>query len=411
MTAIPRLPWPAALTTTPGWSRDLSRRRLAGLAATTWSTVSALSASVLDVPQFEFKLAAGEHLHILVGIAADLEERLHELGSAPDTRQLSPRHRRQVTSTLAADAATLRVGLIYGYWLPRLAGEFEGLRGEVDTLLDGPTADLVRRADEQLRHVRRWGDAAVAAACSDGSWADAARALDETVADDSEPWPVRPRDGARDERFHSFSHTRDYRRSADWVEGDSPYESDLIELLRVNRDEIDAIETFALSIFDLIRKGPIEALTHLARLAWDEARHAATGDLVLRERGLDPYAFSCSLIGIKVRAGMDGYDPWAQITLFGELGIIGPMRALARAAHAAGDQRTADVFDFICTDETLHLRQSRELLDRLHPAGGLERVAETVRARAAERIAELGIMKEEEFLALSREEIFALIGE
>jgi hypothetical protein len=217
--------------------------------------------------------------------------------------------------------------------------------------------------------------------------------------------------GARDSRFRLFDHTRDYRRSADWVSSGSAFEDDLMELLRINRDEIDALETFALALFDLVEVAPIEVLSHLARLAWDEARHAAAGHALLAERGDDPYRYECSMIGIRVRGAMQGWDAWTQITVFGELGIIGPMRRLERRARELGDDRTAAAFGFICQDETLHLRDSRRLLALHHPAGDLDRAAEAARRQAGALLDEYGLLPEEQFQQLSPRQIFELLGE
>lgn len=406
--SVPALPWPAELSSTPGWTPAASRELLGGLLSSTWSAVRALSASALDVPQLEFKLAAGQHLHVLVALAGDLEDRLGEL-SAAAVRGPGPTDRSRLGRTLATDPATARVAAVYGYWLPRVVAEVVEAQARVDSLLDGPTWRLLGRAAAELAPVAEWGRQAVRAAAPEAAEQLCAMLAAGGGSDRTEP--RRPRVASRDPRYTVFADTRSYRNAPDWVEGRTPYESDLIELLRVNRDEIDAIETFALALFDLVDTAPLNALRHLARLAWDEARHAAIGHLMLAERGADAFGLTCSMIGIDVRAEMDGYDAWAQITLFGELSIIRPMRELARRAAAGGDLRAAAVFEFICADEVLHLRESRRLLDRLHPAGGLEATAEAVRRRAAQLLSAHGVMDEEQYMALSRDEIFALVGE
>ena len=314
------------------------------------------------------------------------------------------------TSTLAP--ATDRVLAIHGYWLPRLHGEFERAATAADTLLDGPTVRTLRRAAAELSSMLAWSaEAVVAAGSADQLELVTGQVRDAGLRAGPAPALGRPRSAARDERYTTFDRTRDYRSAPDWRDADDEYTNTLVELLRVNRDEIDAIETFALALFDLVEELPVEALRHLARLAWDEARHAATGHTGLDELCADGFAPACSMIGINLRAAMNGYDAWAQITLFGELGIIGPMRALARSARERGDHRTQAMFDFVCADEVMHLRESRRWLDELHPAGGLEAAAETVRRLAARLLDEQGVLPTEHYLALSREEIFALVGE
>lgn len=408
----PPLPWPAELRSVPGWTVRRSREHVAETVRSTWTVVRAIAASTLDVPQLEFKLAAGRQLFELVEAAADGETRLAELGvhQAPRTPTMADAHR--LSHTLALAPATDRILAIHGYWLPRLHGEFERAACAADSLLDGPTVRTLRRAAAELSSMLAWSTEAVSAAGSAGRLESVAGELHDAG---SRPAPApelnRPRSAARDGRYTTFDRTRDYRSAPDWRDADDEYTNTLVELLRVNRDEIDAIETFALALFDLVEELPVQALRHLGRLAWDEARHAATGHTILDECGEDGFSPACSMIGINLRAAMNGYDAWAQITLFGELGIIGPMRALARSARERGDHRTQSVFDFICSDEVMHLRDSRRWLEATHPAGGLEAVAETVRQLAARLLDEQGVLPTEHYLALSREEIFALVGE
>jgi hypothetical protein len=409
---MPHLPWPSGLRSRSGWTPDRSRALLAGLTSTVWSTVRALTASTLDVPQVEAKLAAGMHVHELVELAAALQERLAELSVPTPAREPVAPDAHRLAHTLRADPATDRVVLLYGYWLPRLDAEIRAGLSSVDRLLDGPSWRLLRRAQTDLADALEWGRQAVDRCGPAGlTAAVVADVAAITGAGQAAPAFDRPRSAARDPRYRTFADTRSYRKAPDWVDGDSEYDCDLVELLRVNRDEIDAIETFALALFDLVDQAPLPALRHLARLSWDEARHAAIGHLVLEERGNDGFDLACSMIGINLRAAMNGYDAWAQITLFGELAIIRPMRELARRATAVGDERIAAVFGFICSDEVLHLRESRDWLERLHPAGGLEAAAEAVRREAARLLSERGVLAEEQYLALTPAEIFALVGE
>ena len=397
MTTSVGLPWPERFTTRPGASPSDSLRQLGELCRDVWAVVRLLCASTLDVPEFEFKLASGEALFALTEVAATLEERIEELGGKPD-RSLSSAPARRLAAALAAPPDE-RLPLLVRQWCEPLVAAFAD--AAFDPLLDGPSERVRRRGTADLRDAFAW----FTTACGETqSGADTARYGDDTQL-------RRPTMGARDPRFRLFDHTRDYRKADDWEPSGSAYRDDLIELLRINRDEIDALETFALALFDLVPSAPLDVLRHLARLAWDEARHAASGHALLAEQGQDPYRFRCSMIGIKVRGAMPGWDAWTQITLFGELGIIGPMRNLVREARRQGDQRTANAFAFICRDETLHLKESRDLLDRHHPAGGLAAAGEAARKRAGKLLADFGVLSEEQYAALDERQIFALLGE
>jgi hypothetical protein len=398
MTTRTEMPWPARFITRPGASPADSLRQLGDLCREVWAVVRLVSASTLDVPEFEFKLAAGEALFTLTEVAATIEERIVELGGKPDRSSPPPLARR-----LAAALATPtdeRLPPLVRQWFEPLIAVFDD--AAFDPLLDGPSERVRRRGAADLRDAFAWFGTACGKA--EPGAHPATRAPDDAEV-------CRPTMGARDPRFRLFDHTRDYRKADDWEPSGSDYRDDLIELLRINRDEIDALETFALALFDLVPAGPLEVLRHLARLAWDEARHAASGHALLVEQGQDPYRFRCSMIGIKVRGAMSGWDAWTQITLFGELGIIGPMRTLVREAGRQGDRRTADAFAFICRDETLHLKESRDLLDRHHPGGGLAAAGEAARKRAGQLLADFGVLSEEQYAALDEHQIFALLGE
>jgi hypothetical protein len=395
MSTSDAMPWPDRFTTRPGAAPTDSLRQLGELCGQVWAVVRLLSASTLDVPQFEFKLAAGEALFTLTEVAATLEERIAELGGKPD-RSPSTLDR-PLAATLAVPPAE-RLPVLVRRWCEPLTAAFAD--AAFDPLLDGPSERVRRRGTADLRDAFAW----FVTACGTARPAEPPPAPVEAVV-------ARPTMGARDARFSLFDHTRDYRKAEDWQASGSGYHDDLIELLRINRDEIDALETFALALFDLVPEAPLEVLRHLARLSWDEARHAAAGHALLAEQGEDPYRLQCSMIGIKVRGAMTGWDAWTQITLFGELGIIGPMRSLVREAERRGDRRTADAFAFICRDETLHLKDSRALLDRHHPGGGLVAAGEAARRKAGQLLADFGVLTEEQYAALDERQIFALLGE
>jgi hypothetical protein len=399
------LPWPARFVPSAGADTRRSRNALARLNSAVWTVVRLLAASSLDMPWFEAKLAIGEAVHALAEVAASCEERIAELGARlePRDRMAGEPASERLASALALPAAQ-RLAALPGSWLAPLLEAFHA--AAFDPLLDGPSERVRHRAVSDLRHAFTWffetAGHLAAAAPAEGAAA---------VPPAGDASARRPTMGARDARFRTFENTRDYRKAPDWVSSGSDYADDLLELLRVNRDEIDALETFALALFDLVAQAPLEVLRHLARLAWDEARHSACGHALIAERFGNPYRYECSMIGIRVRGEMGGWDAWTQITLFGELGIIGPMRALAREAARRGDERTAGAFGFICSDETMHLRESRRLLARHHPLGSLTAAGDAARARAGRTLEKLGLYEAEQFAELDERQIFELLGE
>jgi hypothetical protein len=405
------LPWPARYVSRPGAAPRQSAGLLADLLADTWGTARVVCASLLDVPQMEFKLAGAQVLYELAELAAAMEQRLAELGRRGPVRLLAAAQASHQAGVLASDATGLRVALIHEVLLQPLLARLGSAQETTDPLLDGPTYRLLRHGCYALADSCAWFAEATHAVRSRLGSPAVDAAVGEARAARADPVVSRPRMAARDVRLPTFGDTRDYRGAPDWRDTGSAYTDTLIELARVNRDEIDAIETFALALFDLMPVASLETLRHLARLAWDESRHAATGHALLAERGFDPYELSCSTIGIRLRAAMDGWDAWAQITLYGELGIIGPMRELAKSAALRGDERVSTIFGFICADEVMHLRESRRLLGAEHPHGSLEEAAAAARRRAADLMDQFGILPREKYLSLTAPEIFALVGE
>jgi len=398
------LPWPPRFSPLGKHPEPRqSREDLVRLNSAVWTVTRLLAASSLDVPWYEAKLAIGEAVHALAEVAATCEERIAELGArlAPPDRAADGPTAARLAHALAAPAAH-RLAALPGQWLTPLLDQFSA--ASFDPMLDGPSERLRRRAVSDLDDAFMW-------------FFEAAARFRPAEKESASPHPTahtpaqRPTMGIRDTRFRTFESTRDYRKAPGWVTSGSDYTDDLLELVRVNRDEIDALETFALALFDLVEEAPLPVLRHLARLAWDEARHSACGHALLAEQFGDPYAHECSMIGIRVRGGMGGWDAWTQITVFGELGIIGPMRALAREAGRRGDKRTAGAFAFICSDETMHLRESRRLLAAYHPLGGLGAAAEAARTRAGRTLETLGLYDAEQFTQLNERQIFELLGE
>lgn len=209
----------------------------------------------------------------------------------------------------------------------------------------------------------------------------------------------------------TFGHTRRYREAAPELFGQDEYRNACIELAWTNRDEVDAVETFALVLFDLLNKVPAAMIRDLGQFCADEARHAMIGEHLLFTYGVNADELPVSTIGIDLRIRMRGWTALAQISLFGEAGIIGPMRALAHDAKGRHDFQTANAFAAIVRDELFHLKCGMGWLLKEHPDSSLEAIENNTKAKAAEILSELGIVNIEYYLGLSRKEICDLVGE
>jgi hypothetical protein len=404
------LPPSLPLSKLDGLDRDECRRQLEAILGTAACIAEILSGRILDVAPLELKLAFGEQLHEVLALARDLLVRHGELGGRRNTLPRPASEQQNILAAVLAARSTseLCAGL-YGHWLVELLRQCDAYLARHDPLLDAPTGRLLRRARPALEAIGAWGmdaagdPAAVAATV--------ARLVRLPQQPGGAPAFLRPRRARRDDRFSTFSHTRDYRAARDFEPTGDPYQDRCIELARVNRDEIDAVETFALVIHDLLYTEPVEFLADLGRLAWDEARHALIGHALLERAGYDPFALECNMVGINVRAAMDGWEALTQISVFGELGIISPMRALAGEARRRGDTVTGRAFEFITSDEVNHLRRVRSWIRRRHPAGSIAAAADAARIQAARLLAAEGICGEDYYLERTPSEISALLGE
>jgi hypothetical protein len=294
-----------------------------------------------------------------------------------------------------------------------------------DHLLDRPGATILRRFAPDIEGVVDWlksaRDAYEAIVPMSPLFGDHIGKIREAQASVGREMPIlrqasrelhqRTNECARDSRFALFQDSRSY----DAVENhssapDGEYDADRLELARTQRDEIDAIETFANVLFDL-GGTPFELAEQLARFVEDEARHVEAGHAILASLGCDPFALPCSIIGINVRAPMPPILAFAQLNIFGELNIVGRLNMLAQRAYVLGDDTVGTTFDFIHADELTHVRRGRKMLREMAPSESFAELEDKARRFAAKRLAEEGVLGEDYALSLSRKEIGDLLGE
>ncbi len=379
-----------------------------------------LSGSILAIAEFETKIEIAHQLYLHSEIADMLRKRLLELRvSESHLERLADLPLKTTRELLHAPCTG---SLLDGYReiLGFLLKEYASYLDRGDPVLDRPTFRLLNRFLPELEQAAQWIEQACIAyldtAYTETKFGSHVRALlagDEKVAllQERSPMFTRGVACARDGRFSLFHHTREYREGVVEPRSDNErYAADRLELVRVQRDEIDAIETFANVLFDL-EGASFEVLATLARFIEDEARHAEAGHIGLNELGLEPFSVPCSVIGINVRAPMPPELAFAQINLFGELNIVSRLRRLAQEARRRGDERFARMFDFIHADEVSHLRRGRELLKLFAKDGDIDQIEDDARRMAARRLSEEGVVGENYALQMTRDELFALMGE
>lgn len=390
---------------------------------------------IIQIPEFEVKIELAHHLYMHAEAARLLHQRLIELRVSKTAAEACEDNELMMLGTELEHAHNNLefVAAIYGVVTRHLLTAQQRHMELTDKLADLPTIRILRNIRLDLQEAYQWGEVAVEAylngGCDENSVRDwqahvelvlssiggitgsEVRTEKPKLRQETEP-PFRRKIGCeRDERFTTFHDTRDYRK-ADVFDSQlqEAYERDRLEMIRVQRDEIDAIETFANVLYDLA-DAPLDLQMDLARFIWDEARHAEIGHQSLARLGYNPFDIPCSIIGINVRSPLAPLLAFAQINTFGELNIVKLIRQLSQNAYQLGDRETGITFDFVYADELMHLRKGRFWLKKLHPTGNLEALHEEARIAAISRLVQEGVIGEDYAMNLTSKEIGELIGE
>lgn len=140
---------------------------------------------------------------------------------------------------------------------------------------------------------------------------------------------------------------------------------ELADQARVQRDELDAIETFA----RVLAAVPLSAddTVLLAGVANDEARHSEIGERLLRMLGIDPGALRVSVTGVELRAGLTPLESMAQNVGIGEVTNLAEMRRIHALSAKVGLGDYADHLAAVIRDERSHIRIAFDILKHHAP--------------------------------------------
>ena len=320
--------------------RVLSKRELGALAGELADIMRALGGVAVRAPYFEHKVACGMALGELACSHRALGERLRQLGQA------------------------VPVGTPFDPLVERCAG-LEEQRRSLSAL-----AARIRELETTSDRLADWSTFRVLSM-------DLAPVLSRTTrmcgaALDASGGRSRLADmGDRDGRYTTFSDTSDYLARITDV-GVDRTDQTVVAQLRTQRDELDAVETFARA---LASESDLTAseFVDLATIVADESRHALLGELGLADCGLDPFAIPIGTIGALLRSRMDPRRAVAQICLGGEATNLSEIRIAGATARDSGRVAIANSLDAIHRDEVFHLRFGTRLLARFfgRPLKGL----------------------------------------
>ena len=423
-----------------GVSIAAARQRLLGMVHVHLGMCRGLAGNMMDVADFAAKIELGHFIHHFASATMELRARLVELGqpeaTLPDARTVAPLVSAVRAAGDAASAAPIVAAAAHA--LVDAHAAYRAMGGE---LVDQPTRRLLRRIELDLDDMRTWATSThrrLGAGRLRGHsvYLRLTAAIGEVLTATPSPAPLRRRspggiatppprgvDGppprgqipARDSRLTTFEHTRRYDGGdLDWPSGPpaDAFTKELVEMARVQRDELDAIETFCNVLYDM-EDAPMALVYTLARFIWDEARHAEAGQALLAAAGLPPFEVPCGVLGIRVRASLPPLIAFAQIHAFGETQQLAGLRRFAARARDAARPEVAGAFEFIHADELRHVREGRQWLQRLSGQSGTNYSAlqEEARVQAVARLHAVGVLGEDYTSELTAADLAHMMGE
>jgi hypothetical protein len=396
----------------------------------------ALCGWVMGSAEQEVKIEFGRHIFFHADAAHKIRTRLTELRVyLPEIESFRDAEVDTfIAEMLLADNAIEFLSGAYGVLGESLERAYREHMVHTDQVADAPTIRMFKQILLDLEDMNKWGRAAVEAYIAGGEseakavvWrqhvAKLLRSIGGVSGAESRIDPptllrqtVRPPfkrsiDAARDKRMSTFDHTHDYD-IADGTPKEPPgsFESRRLNLVRTQRDEMDAIETFGNVIFDMEGQ-PFDFDYDIARLCWDETRHTELGHKTLLSLGYDPFELQNRLLGIKVRTEMHPVHALAEINLFGEANIVRELKALSEESLEHNDTLTAHLFDYINADERSHLAKGIRWLRELAKPEVLATLQGRTKEVTIQKLQEMGILEINIDLNISHQELAKMIGE
>jgi hypothetical protein len=400
------------------------------------SMLRAIAGWSMGTPEFEVKVEYGRHIYYHAEAGMRLRTRLTELRTAEETtdRFTSPEITEFFNELLYSETPAHFVAALYGVVLPHMRQAYVEHAAHTDQVADAPTIRIIRQTLLDYDEMIAWGKGAIEAYVQGGyqesllhkwqyhiekllrSFGGVTGAMKRGVKPQSlrskgKPNFERSFVATRDPRFQTFDHTYEYQvADAGKLEYETEFDKTRLNLVRTQRDEMDAIETFGNVLYE-IRDVPFGFDYDLARIIWDETRHTELGHKAMEALGHDPFDLMNRLLGIKVRTKMPALYSFAEINLFGEANIVQEVLRYAREAYDKGDDLTGRMFDYVNADERTHLSKGVHWLKHIFQTDSVQEIEKRTKKVAIDRLLELGIIDHEVALTISHRELAKIIGE
>ncbi len=405
----------------------------------------------MGTPEFEVKVEFGRHIYYHAEAGMKIRTRLTELRTAEETTDKfqSEDIAEFFSELIYSESPAHFVAALYGVVLPHLKQAYQEHAAHTDQVADAPTVRMIRQIMPDYDEMIAWGASAIQAYIQGGydegslhQWQDHIEKLlrsfggvtnsptsergggkdrprsvgvvsrrPEKLRSEGKPTFERSFIATRDPRFGTFEDTYEYQAADNGqIEYETEFDKTRLNLIRSQRDELDAIETFGNVLYE-IRDVPFGFDYDLARIIWDETRHTELGHKAMKALGYNPYDLLNRLIGIKVRTKMPAEYSLAEINLFGEANIVQECLRYAREAYENGDDLTGRMFDFVNADERTHLAKGVHWLKHIFGTDSVQEIEQKTKKIAVDRLLELGIINHEVALTISHRELAKIIGE
>jgi hypothetical protein len=391
---------------------------------------------LMGTPEFEVKVEYGRHINYHAEAAMAIRTRLGELRTSEETTDAftDASIKEFFTELIYAESPAHFLAGVYGVLLPHLINAYQVHIESTDQVADAPTIRTLKRIIADYSEMYLWGNAALDAYIKGGydgsnivfSQMHLEQLLNSfggvTGKSERSDRPPQLRSAnkdafqrsfiaTRDPRFNTFEHTYEYKIADEGrIEYKTEFDETALNLIRSQRDELDAIETFANVLYE-IRDVPFGFDFDIARIIYDETRHTELGHKAMIELGYNPYDLANRLLGIKVRTKMPPEYSLAEINLFGEANIVQEVMRHSREAYSKGDELNGKLFDYVNADERTHLAKGIKWLKYIFKTDSVQEITQKTKEIAVKRLLELGIIDHEVALTISHKELAKIIGE
>lgn len=391
---------------------------------------------LMGTPEFEVKVEYGRHIYYHSEAAMALRTRLTELRVPEEATDIftDPEIEEFFTELINAQSPAHFLGEVYAVVVPHLINAYTVHAQTTDQVADAPTIRIIKHILADYTEMYLWGKEALDAYVRGGydganivfsgmhleQLLNSFGGITGRTEKADRPSVLRSENkerfqrsfiATRDPRFETFEHTYEYKiADKGKIEYKTEYDETALNLIRSQRDELDAIETFSNVLYE-IRNVPFGFDYDIARIIYDETRHTELGHKALLDLGYNPFDLANRLLGIKVRTKMPPEYSLAEINLFGEANIVQEVMRHSREAYSKGDELNGKLFDYVNADERTHLTKGIKWLKYIFKTDSTQDIVAKTKEIAIKRLLELGIIDHEVALTISHKELAKIIGE